>query len=103
MGLSLTAFAGSIGVCRDTITEWMAVHPEFSLACKQAMAARTLYLETGMLREDATSPMVQARRFALPNCAPLEWCEKVRNEHSGTVDASITVFTGVPRLDPDED
>ena len=59
-GFSLTAFAGEIGVSRDTITEWMKVYPEFSLACKKAQAKRTLFLEGGMLREDATGPMVTA-------------------------------------------
>jgi hypothetical protein len=29
-GYSLTAFAGEIGVCRDTISEWCRKHPEFS-------------------------------------------------------------------------
>lgn len=75
-GLSLTAFAGEIGVDRDTITEWNKVYPEFSLACKVAQSKRTNFLERGMLREDATGPMVTARRFALANAAPHEWREK---------------------------
>ena len=82
-GLSLTAFAGEINVCRDTITEWMSVHPEFSLACKKAQAKRTNFLETGMLEREATGPMVTARRFALANAAPDEWREKVVQEQTG--------------------
>lgn len=81
-GFSLTAFAGEIGVSRDTISEWMNAHPEFSVACKIAQAKRTLYLEGGMLALDATSPMVTARRFALANAAPDEWREKSHQDHT---------------------
>jgi len=85
-GLSLTAFAGVIGVSRDTISEWVKVHPEFSVACKVAQAKRTLFLETGMLAVEATGPMVTARRFALANAAPEEWREKQEVAHSGSID-----------------
>jgi hypothetical protein len=80
IGLSLTGFAGQIGVARSTIQEWMAAHKEFSLACKKALAKRTLFLEMGMLNEGATGPMVTARRFALVNAAvgsePQDWRER---------------------------
>ena len=39
-GYSLGAFAATVGVARRTITEWMAVHEEFSLAVSRAKAAR---------------------------------------------------------------
>ena len=39
-GYSLTAFAGLIGVNRDTIHEWTKEHPEFSEAVTRAKAAR---------------------------------------------------------------
>ncbi len=38
-GLTLTCFAAEIGVCRDTVNEWAAVHPEFSDAKKKAQEA----------------------------------------------------------------
>ncbi len=80
-GLSLTAFAGEIGVCRETISEWMRVHPEFSVACRKSQAKRTQFLEQGMLDREATGPMVTARRFALANAAPDEWREKQTVTH----------------------
>lgn len=80
-GLSLTAFAGGIGVCRDTITEWMNVHDDFSLAVKKHKAARTRYLETTLLSADQ-GPRVTARIFALKNAAPEEWKDKTEIEHS---------------------
>lgn len=85
-GFSLTAFAGEIGVDRSTIDEWRSTYPEFSLACKKAQAKRTMFLEAGMLANDATGPMVTARRFALANAAPDEWREKQQVEHSGSID-----------------
>lgn len=81
-GFSLTAFAGQIGVCRDTISEWMKVHEDFSLAVKQHGAARTLKLEGDLLTAE-TGPTVTSRIFALKNAAPAEWRDKIVNEHSG--------------------
>ena len=83
MGLSLTAFAGHIGVSRSTIGEWINEYPEFSVACKKAQAKRTMFLEQGMLEREATGPMVTARRFALANAAPDEWREKQAVELTG--------------------
>jgi hypothetical protein len=74
-GLSLTAFAGIIGVARSTINEWMEHHPEFSEAVKIHGAKRTLCLERGLLSSDV-GPRVTARIFALKNAAPDEWADK---------------------------
>ena len=83
-GLSLTAFAGNISVSRSTITQWMENHPEFSSACKTAMAKRSEYLEISMLDREATGPMVTARRFGLVNAnvgkEPSDWREKSETE-----------------------
>jgi hypothetical protein len=83
-GLSLTAFAGIIGVCRDTISEWVNTHPDFSVACKKAAAKRVEYLERTLLSADV-GPRVTARIFALKNAAPAEWKDKHEIEHSGGV------------------
>jgi hypothetical protein len=85
-GLSLTAFAGEIGVDRATIDNWRKEYPEFFLACNKAQAKRTAFLEGGMLRDDATGPMVTARRFALVNADPDHWREKQEHTH-GVTDA----------------
>jgi hypothetical protein len=88
-GLSLTAFAGIIGVCRDTISEWMGVHQDFSVACKKHAAKRVEYLERTLLSSDV-GPRVTARIFALKNAAPAEWKDKHEVEHSG----GVTVTSG---------
>jgi hypothetical protein len=82
-GLSLTAFAGKIGVDRSTIDNWREQFPEFFLACRKGMTARACYLETGLLERDMPGPAINARRFALVNAAPEEWREKQSVEHSG--------------------
>lgn len=86
-GLSLTAFAGEIGVARSTINEWMDVHPEFSEAVRVAKAKRTLALERGMLSA-GSGPAVTARMFALKNADPDEWRDKREIEHRGSVEIS---------------
>lgn len=83
-GYSLTAFAGAIGVARSTINEWGASYPEFSEAIKRHAAARTRFLETGLLSSE-TGPQVTSRIFALKNAAPEEWREKQEVEHSGQI------------------
>jgi hypothetical protein len=80
-GLSLTAFAGLIGVDRSTIDNWRDQHEEFFLAVKRHAAIRTRVLEQGLLSADM-GPRVTARIFALKNAAPEEWKDKVQNEHS---------------------
>ena len=85
-GLSLTGFAGVIGVSRSTISEWCSEHQEFSIACRKALAKRALWLERGMLDKDATGPMVTARRFGLVNAnmgdEPSDWREKSEVENT---------------------
>jgi len=83
-GLSLTAFAGEIGVARSTINEWIDNFPEFSEAVRVAKAKRTLALERGMLGAES-GPAVTARMFALKNADPDEWRDKREVQHSGEV------------------
>ena len=83
-GLSLTAFAGDIGVARSTINEWMEHFPEFSEAVKVGKAKRTAWLERSLLSAES-GPHVTSRIFALKNADPEEWREKVHQEQSGRV------------------
>lgn len=93
-GLSLTAFAGDIGVHRGTINEWMQNHPEFSEAVKIGKAKRTGALERGMFSAES-GPAVTARIFALKNADPDEWREKKEVEHSGGVEVTEIKLVGV--------
>lgn len=101
-GMSLTAFAGLIGVDRSTIDEWRNTHPEFSLACRQGQGARTRFLESGMLHPEMPGPAVNARRFALANAAPEEWREKQQVEHSGPDGGAIQVRAIVDFVKPSD-
>lgn len=83
LGFSLSAFAGGIRVDRDTITEWRRVHPEFDQACKVAKLVRARFLETGIMKEDIPGPAMNARKFALVNCAEDDWREKQTVELTG--------------------
>lgn len=81
-GLSLTAFAGEIGVARSTINEWMAQFPDFSEAVKKGQAKRVAYLERRLL-DGEFGARVTSHIFALKNADPDEWQDKREIQHSG--------------------
>ena len=85
-GSSLTSFAASIGVCRDTITEWASKHSEFSLAAKRAKAACAAWWEK-TARKNAVDGGGNATLciFGLKNMGAEDWRDKVETEHSGEV------------------
>lgn len=79
-GLSLTGFAGQIGVSRSTIGEWMAEYPDFSAACNVGKATRTCHWEQQAVKvgERGGGPgTAQIITFMLKNNAPDEYSEKV--------------------------
>jgi len=86
-GLSLTAFAGEIGVARSTINVWMAEYPQFSEAVKIGTAKRVAYLERRLL-DGEIGPRVTSHIFALKNADPEEWKDKREVEHSGGIETT---------------
>lgn len=90
-GASISSFAASIDVCRDTISEWASVHPDFSAAVKVAKAkVAAWYDKTG--REIAKNGGGNATIciFGLKNFDSEDFRDKVETEHSGNVG-----FTGL--------
>lgn len=83
-GYSLSAFAGTIGVSRETIYAWSETIPEFGEALKQARAARTLYWETRLMTAEKDT---RAVIFALRNACAEEWKDKP--------DVAVTVHNDV--------
>lgn len=82
LGLSLTAFAGEIGVARSTINDWRAAHPAFAAAVKVGTAKRVGYLERRLL-DGETGPRVTSHIFALKNADPEEWKDRHETNISG--------------------
>ena len=106
-GLSLTAFAGSIGQSADAIYDWMATHTAFSDAVTQAKAARLTFLERKMLAVKNGSEAATSI-FALKNAGPQEWKEvRYENvEHTVNLDgisdeqlAAIALGRQTPMID----
>lgn len=83
-GLSLTAFAGMIGVSKDTVYEWIKEHPDFSDAVSRARPKRLMYLERRFLDAE-TGARASTHQFALKNADRDEWRDKQDVEHSGSV------------------
>lgn len=76
-GASLTSFAASVGVCRDTISEWASKHDEFSAAVKRGKAVCAAWWEDlarkGAQGGDANPTLCI---FGLKNMGADDWREK---------------------------
>jgi hypothetical protein len=92
-GYSLGAFAGSIGVNRETVLDWAAKNPEFSDATTRAKAARLMSWEKIALsnaREGKGAPAMT--QFALKNIDKDEWQDISRQERTGADGGPIETF-----------
>jgi hypothetical protein len=93
-GASLTSFAASIGVCRDTISEWAVKHQEFSAAVKAGKAKCAAWWE-GLARSNAVSGEGNATLciFGLKNMAAEDWREKslIGSDPENPLPASFSV------------
>lgn len=87
-GLSLEAFAGLIGVSRDTPAGWREQHPAFAEACSIGDGRRLLFWEqlnidtcTGKHKGVAPATLI----FTLKNVANWRDRQDVSHKHEGTV------------------
>jgi hypothetical protein len=85
-GYSLAGFAGAIGIERGTVNDWAASFPEFGQACARAKAARAYAWETKAIRavDSGLSGPLTFIAFALKNCAPDDWREKIEVQSNHT-------------------
>lgn len=92
-GYSITAYAGEIGVSRDTLSEWGKTHSEFSVALSRAKAAAARWWEERGRKVGekgggpGTATMIV---FQLRNMAGDDFAEKSEVEHSGGLTLQIT-------------
>lgn len=86
-GFSLTAFAGSIGVNRQTIDNWMKEFPEFFEACMRAKAGRLRFWEKtaiSVASKGTGGPgAATVITFGLKNMGDGEWSDTTKTEHTG--------------------
>lgn len=85
-GASITSYAAEIGVCRDTISEWANIHPEFSASVKRAKAAAAAWYDR-QARIVASEGKGNATLciFGLKNFAPDDFKDVQETKHSGEV------------------
>ena len=96
-GHSLTAFAGRIGVARNTIYDWIKAHPEFDAACQLARAKSAVFWEQRLIEISKGKPgNVTAAIFALKNRVADEWREKVDVVHDAKDGGALVVTWAKP-------
>ena len=99
-GFSQTALAGHLSISKDTLFEWIKLHPNFADAINIAKPKRVEALERTLLTTES-SAVVNARKFALLNADAKEWrCEaqlRVGNIEDETlkIETIERVFVGV--------
>jgi hypothetical protein len=77
-GNSITGFAGKIGVSKDTIYEWIKVHPEFSDSIKKGRAKTVKFLEqVGTLGMMGKIPNFNAAAWIFTMKNKLGWADKL--------------------------
>ncbi len=89
-GFTLTAWAGSIGISRETAYAWARTHPEFSDAVATGRAARQRYWEQRLMGVEAGAAN-SGIIFALRNCCQEDWADKHEVQHSGAGGGAIPV------------
>lgn len=91
-GFSLTAFAGHLGVSRQTVYNWADQYPEFLDAVKTGQAGGVLWWERRNKEFAATGEgNATAIIFGLKNRAADEWRDVSRTEHTGADGGPVTV------------
>lgn len=83
-GHSIMAFAGEIGVTRQTVHNWMNAHPEFFDAVKVGQAKAVQVWEKALLTVALEGGgNATAAIFGLKNRAPEDWRDKTEQEITG--------------------
>lgn len=82
-GYSLTAFAGEIGVARQTISEWAETHAEFSVAVSRAKAVCCRWWENKLRDRADGDGSSTAAMFGVKNMGRDDWQERQTHEHTG--------------------
>lgn len=98
-GASLTSFAASVGVCRDTVTNWANEHQDFFVAVTRGKALCVAWWEK-VNRNLAQTGQGNATAcvFGLKNMGKDEWRDKQEVEHSG----GLTTKLDLASLNPEQ-
>lgn len=86
-GASLTSFAAEIDVARDTISEWVNAHPEFSVAVRRGKAKCAAWWEKRgrSIAETGGGPGAGTLvMFGLKNMSPDDWSDATKIDHTSS-------------------
>jgi hypothetical protein len=91
-GASISSFAASVGVCRDTITDWGQAHPDFLAAVKAAKArVAAWYDETARKIAKDGGGNATICIFGLKNFDGADFRDVQEQKHSGEVTVNKVV------------
>lgn len=103
-GYSIGAFAGHIGVARQTLYNWMDAHPEFMDAVKVAEGLSQNAWESRLIDFSKTGEgNATALIFGLKNRARHDWRDVTTREVSGVDGGAIEIKTKRPEDLTDEE
>lgn len=91
-GFSFEAFAGLIGVCKQTIYNWLEQHPDFVDAKKKGFEASRMFWEKiGINQAKTGEGSATAFIFNMKNRFKEDWNDRVINQHEGAAALSINI------------
>lgn len=82
-------FAGTIDTCKDSITEWAKVHPEFSAALSRALTIAEQCLISGAMQEKFNPGF--AKFVAINNCGMISEHSKVDSQSNVIADIRVKI------------
>lgn len=100
-GAGMAEMAAAIGVCRDTVNEWVKQHPEFSAAITRARELSAGWWEA-QGRKGIWSREFNAQAYSLQvrNRFPGEWRDKQDHELAGRDGGALEVVVTRRVIDP---
>jgi hypothetical protein len=101
-GFTINSFAATINISQSTLANWFKTFPDFAHAREMALQRRSLKFQQDMINscEGKIRTNPASYIFALKNCDPENFKDKMEMDHSGQT--PIVIDTGIAMRAIDE-